>query len=225
MRTNIYIGITLIGVMINLGASAQKILSEGTLVYDVTVQTGAKEPQMADMFDGASTTILLKGSQSRTEMKSALGSTITMIDAKSGSGFVIKEYGNQKLLITMTQADWTDLFKKYNGISFTNTNESKSILGYKCQKAIGKMPDGSTFQVYYTTEISTENKDFDYQFKSLPGLALEYESSVGNLKVKYTASKISFDPVPAQKFDMQKASYRGYREMTYQESIKLKGSK
>ena len=67
----------------------------------------------------------------------------------------------------------------------------------------------------------TENKDYDYQFRSLPGLPLEYESSVGNLKVKYTASKITFDPVPVQKFSIPVS---GYRELTYQESISLKGN-
>ena len=200
---------------------AQKILSEGTIVYDITVQTGSKEPQLADMFDGVTTTIYLKGSQSRTEMISPLGSTITLQDAKNNTGVVLKEYGNQKLLIHMTRQDWEDLNKKYAGITFTPQNETKTIAGYTCQKAVAKLKDGSTFTVFYTKELVTENKDYDYQFKSLPGLPLEYESSVGNLKVKYTASKIAFDPVPVQKFSIPVS---GYRELTYQESTKLKGN-
>lgn len=200
---------------------AQKILSEGTIVYDITIQTGSKEPQLADMFDGAKTTIYLKGAQSRTEMVSPLGSTTTIFDAKNNSGAVLKEYGNQKLLIKMTKDDWTDLNNKYAGIVFTIDNETKEIAGYHCQKAHAKLKDGSTFTVYFTKELVTENKDYDYQFKNLPGLPLEYESSIGNLKVKYTASKITFDPIPMQKFALPTA---GYRQLTYDESKNLKGN-
>ena len=224
MNSKRILGLMAAGLLSTSFCYAQKILSEGTIVYDVTVQTGSKEPQLADMFDGASTTIYLKGSLCRVEMKSALGSTVTIQDEKNGNGFVLKEYGNQKLLISMTKSDWDDLNKKYQGIKFVTGKETKTVLGYKCQKATATLKDGSTFSVYYTSELTTENKEFDFQFRNLPGLALEYESSVGNLKVKYTASKISFDPVPVQKFNLDKAAYRGYRELTYAESIRLKSN-
>lgn len=200
---------------------AQKILSEGTIVYDITIQTGSKEPQLADMFDGAKTTIYLKGGQSRTEMVSPLGSTTTIFDVRSNSGVVLKEYGNQKLLIKMAREDWADLNSKYAGIAFTMENETKEIAGYKCQKAHAKLKDGSTFTVFFTKELMTENKDYDAQFKNLPGLPLEYESAIGNLKVKYTASKIVFDPIPMQKFTIPTT---GYRQLTYAESKNLKGN-
>lgn len=200
---------------------AQKILSEGTIVYDITIQTGSKEPQLADMFDGAKTTIYLKGGQSRTDMVSPLGSTTTIFDAKNSSGAVLKEYGNQKLLIKMTKEDWADLNSKYSGIVFNIENETKEIVGYQCQKAHAKLKDGSTFTVFFTKELVTENKDYDFQFKNLPGLPLEYESAIGTLKVKYTASKIAFDPIPMQKFAIPTA---GYRQLTYAESKNLKGN-
>lgn len=200
---------------------AQKVLSEGVIVYDITIQTGSKEPQLADMFDGAKTTIYLKGGQSRTEMVSPLGSTTTIFDARSNAGAVLKEYGNQKLLIKMTKEDWTDLNSKYSGIAFTLENETKEIAGYQCQKAHAKLKDGSSFTVFFTKDLATENKDYDFQFKNLPGLPLEYESVMGNLKVKYSASKIAFDPVPLQKFAIPTA---GYRQLTYAESKNLKGN-
>lgn len=210
-----------LAIILNNTIYAQKVLSEGTITYDITVQTGSKEPQLADMFDGVTTTIYLKGGQSRSEMITPLGSTITLQDTRNGTGAILKEYGNQKLLIKMTKADWAELNKKYAGIVFTPGNETKVIAGYKCQKAVAKLKDGSNFTVYYSTELMAENKDYDFQFKTLPGLALEYESSVGNLKVKYTASKISFDPVPAQKFAVPVS---GYRQLTYEESKNLKAN-
>ncbi len=49
-------------------------------------------------------------------------------------------------------------------------DEYKTIAGYKCQKAIGKLSDTSTFTVYFTKDLEPINKDFQYLNKNLPGL-------------------------------------------------------
>jgi GLPGLI family protein len=206
----------------SIGALAQKTLSEGTIFFDISVQTGDSKPQMADMFDGAQATLFLRGHLSRSELTSALGNTTTIYDHRAGSGVVLRDFGTQKLLIKMNKDNWADKNKKYEGIVFKQTGETKNIAGYKCEKAEALLKDGSRFTVFYTKEVVTENTDYDPQFKDLPGTALEYESVVGNLKIKYTASKISFDPVPMQKFEIPKT---GYREMTYEESTKKNSGK
>lgn len=196
---------------------AQKLLSEGTIQYDVSVQTGTNNPKMADVFDGATALVLIKGSHSRSELKSAIGSSVTIYDSRTGNGVVMREFGAQKLLIRMNRQNWTDRNKKYDGIVFSKTGETKKIAGYNCEQAIGKLADGSSFTVFYTTEIRVENRDYDAQFKNLPGVPLEFESTVSNIKVKYTASRVSFDPVPIQRFEIPTS---GYREMTYEEGMK-----
>ena len=217
MRNKIGLFSILFTLAISLGAMAQKTLSEGTIFFDISVQTGNSQPQMADMFDGAQATLFLRGSLSRSELNSVLGSTVTIYDHRTGNGVVLRDFGTQKLLIKMNRNNWVDKNKKYDGIIFKQTGETKNIAGYKCEKAEAQLKDGSSFTVFYTKELVTENTDYDPQFKDLPGTALEYESVVGNLKIKYTASKISFDPVPMQKFEIPKS---GYREMTYEESTK-----
>ena len=198
-------------------AWSQKKVSELTVIYDATITTGSDEPKMADAFDGATTTIYLKGNLSRSELSSALFSSTTIHDARTGAAVVLREVSGQKLLIRMTPENWIEKNRKYQGISFTNTNETKAIAGYTCEKAVASLSDGSTFTVYYTSEIIPENKEYDYQFKNLNGLPLEYELTQGKLKIKYTVSKINLNPVPASKFDIPKG---GYREMTYEKSKK-----
>ena len=196
---------------------AQKLLSEGTIQYEVTVQTGTNNPKMADVFDGATALVLIKGSHSRSELKSAIGSSVTIFDSRTGNGVVMREFGAQQLLIRMNRQNWTDRNKKYDGIVFTKTGETKKIAGYNCEQAIGKLADGSSFTVFYTTEIRVENRDYDAQFKNLPGVPLEFESTVSSIKVRYAASRVSFDPVPIQRFEIPTS---GYREMTYEEGMK-----
>jgi GLPGLI family protein len=148
-------------------------------------------------------------------MVSPLGTQSTVIDAAKNSIVILKEFGEQKYMINLTPEDWTDANKKYEGVVFSYDNETKTILGYLCKKAIGKLQDGTAFTVWYTTDLVPENRDFQYANKNLPGLALEYETILGSLKVTYTVSKINFNSVPASKFDLPKA---GFRVMTYAES-------
>ncbi len=202
-----------------LSASAQKRISEITLEYNAKVTTGNAEPKMADAFDGATTVIYLKGNLSRSEMSSALFSSTTIHDAKTGAAVVLREVSGQKLLIRMTSDDWQEKNSRYKGIVFINTGETKEIAGYKCLKAEAKMSDGSTFIVYYTPDIIPENKEYDYHFRDLNGLPLEYELTQRNLNIRYTVSKINMNPVPASRFDIPTS---GYRELTYQESKSLK---
>ena len=196
---------------------AQKTFSEATLVYNITVETGNKEPKMADMFDGATTTVYIKGTQSRSDMVSGLGSEATILDNKTGKGVILKDYSGQKLMITLSHEDWEKKNKKYEGIKFETTAEVAVIAGYNCKKAIAKLSDGSTFIVYYTPDLVSSNTDYNYQFKSLPGLAMQYEWDLAKKKFTYTLAKINFDNVPASKFDVPKT---GYRIMSYDETKK-----
>ena len=194
----------------------QKKISEATITYDIVINTNNKIPQAADLLDGATSVIYLKANSSRSEMTSSLGTQSTIIDGKSGKVTILKDYGEQKYMITMTPENWKASNKKYEGIAFTYENEFKTIAGYNCQKAIGRLADSSTFTVYFTKEIVPVNKDFQYLNKNLPGLAMQYEAIMGKLKVTYTVSGISFKIVPEAKFDLPKS---GYRIMTYEESL------
>jgi GLPGLI family protein len=200
-----------------INTNAQKTLSEGTLVYNMSVETGSAEPKMADMLDGATTTISIKGDQSRVELVSGLGREATIFNAATANGFILKDYSGQKLMITLTSKDWDANNKKYEGIEFENTGETSVISGFTCKKAIAKLKNGSSFTIYYTDDVNIQNKSYDAQFKTLPGLPVQYEMQAGKMKFKFTLASINFDAVPSSKFEMPKS---GYRVMTYQETKK-----
>lgn len=198
---------------------AQKTISEGTMVYDIVIQSGNKEPQMSDALDGGTITVLLKGGQSRSDMVSALGKETTIHDTKTGNAVILKEYSGQKLMITLTKENWETKNKSYSDIKFELTEETKTIAGYTCKKAVAVMPGGKSFVVYYATDLAVTNKEYNASFKNLPGLAMQYEYESGTMKYKYTLSKISFESIPASKFDFPKS---GYRVMTYEENQQMR---
>lgn len=218
MKKTIYILTAIISFAFSEQLTAQTMprkLTEATISYDIVINTSNSKPQAADLLDGATSVIYLKGNSSRSEMVSSLGTQATIIDGKTGNVAILKEYGEQKYMIRMTPDNWKQSNKKYEGITFTFFNEYKTVAGYNCQKAIGRLLDSTAFTVYFTKELVPVNKDFQYLNKNLPGLAMQYEATMGKMIVTYTVSNINFNPVPQAKLDMPKA---GYRVMTYEES-------
>ena len=214
--------IKLIGVasafLFSLPALAQKKLTEGSVLYDITITSNSEKPVNAEFLNGATNAVYIKPGKTRTEIVSSLGTQTTItnqIGAKKEIT-ILKEYGEQKFMINLTPEDWTEVNKKYEAVTFTYDNSTtKTIQGYAAKKAIGRLNDSATFIVWYTPDIIVDSKDFQYVNRSLPGLALEYETTLGKLKMTYTASKVSFAPVPVSKFELPKS---GFRVMSYKES-------
>ncbi len=211
------LGISLIGGYVE--SFAQKIISEGTIVYDVVIQTGNNKTEKGDALEGATTTIYLKGNNSRTDMVSPLGKEITIYNSKTDNAVILKEFSGQKLMITLTKDNWRLKSNMYSNTRFELTNEVKTIAGYNTRKAIGTMANGKKFVVYYAPDLVPANKAFDETFVNLPGLPIQYEIESGKMIFKYTISKISYDPVVVSKFDFPTS---GYRVMTYDENQNLK---
>jgi GLPGLI family protein len=196
-------------IVINAPLFAQKTISEGTISYNIQIQSKDKTNAVAD---SAISIIYLKGNLSRTEMKNSLGNEATILDTKTGNAVILKQYSGQKLMITLSKEDWNSKYSKYNGIVFQSTNETKKIAGYTCKKTTAQLKDGTSFIIYYTQEIIPFNKEYDPVFKSLPGLPVQYEFYTGALVFRYTLSSINFNTIPSAQFDIPKS---GYRVMTY----------
>ena len=199
-------------------ANAQRSIAEATIVYDMEIQNG-NSPQTGGALTGATTTIYLKGNNSRTDMTSTLGKEVTIFNSKTNNAVILKEFSGQKLMITLSKENWTTKHKMYSNIKFELTSETKIIAGYNTKKAIARMADGKTFEVFYTPELVPANKDYDPTFSTLPGLAIQYEIESGKMKFKYTLSKINYDAVQVSLFDFPTA---GYRVMTFEENQNLK---
>ena len=197
-------------------ARAQKRISELTLVYDysVTIEGGNKLEGVGN----AAHTIYIKGNKSRSEMTNALFSSTSIFDANTGFGVILREVSGQKLLIRMNPDNWLEQNRRYEGIVFKTTGETKIIAGYNCVRATGQTAAGAVVSVYYTRDLVPENKKYDPIFSNLDGLPLEYELTNGNVKIVYRFSKMSLNPVPASKFDIPSG---GYRELNYEESKRM----
>jgi GLPGLI family protein len=187
---------------------AQKMVTDGTVVYAVSVVKGKDQPGIADAFDGATLTVSLKGAMARTDLKSNLRNQTIFYNSKDGSAVILKESGNEKYMINLTTGQWQQYNKKFAGLTFKNTGETKIIEGLNCVKASGVLKDGSTLDVYYCPDLKPLASGYEYAFRDLPGLPLQYEISTGNIVVRYLATSVQSSPVNASRFDLPKSGYK-----------------
>jgi GLPGLI family protein len=188
---------------------AQKSMSEGSLQYKVIMNRSTEQGPVYSVF--------LKGGFCRTDLVSSAGTETTLHDPRTGEAAVLKDYSGQKLMIHFNKDNWNERSKKYDSVVFLKTAETKSILGYSCKKATATLKDNTLLTVYYTSELTPGNKEYDPMFKNLPGLPMEYELLKGNKSFAYTIFSINFDPVIASKFEWPTA---GYRVLSYEETRK-----
>ncbi len=195
---------------------SQKRVGDLSLVYNSVITNADDSSRKISSI----TAYYLKGNLSRAEVSSNLFSSVTIYDSKTGTGVLLKEVNGQKLLIRMNEENWSQKNRRFLNLNFIKTNESKVIAGYSCTRATASTSDGFDVTVFFTRELIPENKSYDASFKNLDGLPLEYELKKGPLHIKYSLASINLNPVPASKFDIPTS---GYRELTYEESLKMKG--
>jgi GLPGLI family protein len=220
MRKLLQIGGLLAGLVLGLATPllAQRTISDARISY--TVEMPQEQLQMEAMFAGSSMTQYMRGNQSRIDMNFNVVNYIYLLNAQDETVITLMDNHGDKYLIRTDKKGYEQDTKKYRNTKFTDQSETREIAGFKCRKAIGKMEDGSTFDVYYTLDLVPENKYYNRRFMNLKGIPLEFEivTKTGS-KMKVTATKVDLSPVPASVFDVP----RGYREITADELKKIRG--
>lgn len=189
-------------------AGAQKVLVEGVVEYKITVVNSGDVPGVADAFVGAGQTLQVKGYKARIDFKSSLRNQVTVYDAQAGGGFVLRQTGNDKFMITLDSKTWKLYNKRFDGTRYTITQEQKTIAGYATTKAVGKLPDGSEITVYFAPDLSLMARGYDLAFVDLPGLPMEYELKSGGVVLRYEATDVKQTMVSSSTFDMPKSGYK-----------------
>ena len=200
-------------------AYAQKVLTEGMLKYNISIESSNGEKQIAGSLNGATLSIYLTKDKSRSEMISTPGTESTVFDNRTGKGFILKEYSGQKLMITITAENWMQKNQVNTNLKFETQSGTFNIGNYTCKKAIAQSENGKIYTVYYDPSVVVVNKQYNNAFSQLAGLPIQYELSSGNLIFKYSLISTTMDATNTGKFDAPKA---GFRIMSYEENQQLK---
>ena len=193
----------LLFIFIKLNAQ-QRTVAECTINYTVVTDTSKANAALK----GTTKTVYIKGNDTRIDVFSTSFNQTIFYDKNSGNAVVLREIGNNKIMTKLSKTQWIDKNKKFEDAEINLIADTKNILGYECKKATIKAKDGSVVSVFYATAIAPSVKEFEYQFKNIPGLVLEYDVQEGTQTIKYIATKINLSPVSISKFDVPTNGYR-----------------
>lgn len=189
---------------------AQRVVADCAVTYAISSDDAAADKDVLESLKASTKTVYIKGYESRTDLVSPSFMQSLIYDKSKGTAVILREFGNNKFMTKLDNTRWAAENKKYEGMKISfNSQDTKTILGYECRKAVLQLKDGSAYSLYYTTTIIPSVREFEYQFKDIPGFVLEFESQETDSKViKYTATKINLNPVLASKFDIPVTGYR-----------------
>ena len=196
--------------LITLQISAQRVVADCTITYGISADDQLIDKDVLETLKSSTKTVYIRGNDCRMDLISPSFTQSLIFGKTTGSAVVLREIGSNKFMTKLDAKAWATENKKYEGMTVSiSTSEKKTILGYECKKATMKLLNGDVFTLYFATAIMPSVKEFEYQFKDIQGLVLEYESIESQTrKVRYTATKINLSPVQASRFDIPTTGYR-----------------
>ncbi len=188
-----------------------RTVAECAVTYSIAAEEdNTANKEVIESLKATTKTVYIKGNDSRTDLVSPTFKQSVLYNKSSGQAVILREFGSNKFMTRLDNPKWIAENKRYEGIVFSYSGtETKTILGYECKKAVMQLKDGSSYTLFYATNIVPSVKEFEYQFRDVPGFVLEYESQEAEgRKIKYTATKINLSPVQASRFDVPTSGYR-----------------
>lgn len=204
--------------------------NEGFVLYDMKIE--GLPPEQAAMVGDMENKVTFKNGKVLTEMTSMMFTNQTVID-ENGMVMLMEQMGN-KMAIKQTKDEMEKEAAKQKDKQadpkIEYINETKTIAGYECKKAIitivGKDKKEEKMEVWYSEKFANPNKEGRGKgqgfMKGLKGMPFEYAGGQGGMKFKMTAKEVSVDPVSDGKFNL---STDGYKLMTMDELKALQGGK
>jgi GLPGLI family protein len=188
--------------------TTQQKIQEGLIEFDITFLDLSPEMKQAEAMLPKKVDIYFKGENSRTEMPSGMGNTITIRNRKKKEFYVLMDMMGQKMAVKQTDAEMEIQRKKMaiSDISVEELDESKIIAGYKCKRAkLTFTLDGKTETVdcFYCPELSmVDQGNNNPAFSQIKGMMMEYSMSMGGIKAKISATKVSTQKVEDKMFEI-----------------------
>jgi len=191
------------------GYSQQRVVAECTVTYQISFEDSNLNKDVQLALQHSSKIVYIKGNDSRVDLNSPSLLQSVIYDKTNGSAVILREFGTNKFMTKLTSNEWRLANKQFDGMTIHFVNESKTILGYECKKAVLILKDSSVFNIYYASAIAPSVREFEYQFKDVPGFVLEFDvKEQGASIVRYKATKINLSPVQASKYDIPTSGYR-----------------
>lgn len=194
---------------------AQTKITEGVAVFDLEFPTEGMDEQYKAMMPTESK-IYFKGDKSRSEMEMSVMTMVSITDTKDKSMIMLMDVMGKKTAMKTDLSKSKEAEKSYK---VKVTDETKTIAGYKCVKAIVTDDEDTKFDVWFTREIEGSTSG-NMQFKDIDGFLMSYEMPVPNMEgnMRMECKSVKAEKVSDDKFTIP----AGYELKTQEELMKGK---
>ena len=203
-----YFLILMIAFTCRFAAAQQRVVAECTINYMLVADSTNNDKDLKEELKSTSKILYIKGNLSRVDLISNAFKQSVFFDKSQSEATILREIGDNKYISKLNKEAWLKLNQKFDDANVIKMDESKTILGFECKKAIIQLKDKSEYTVYYTLSIVPSVKEDEYQFVNVPGFVLEYSTSERGNSITYKAVKINLNPVPTHYFDIPASGYR-----------------
>ncbi len=168
-------------------------IHEGRIVYSIEYP---KDKEQSSLVTLLPETMELKFKEDNTVINIngffAIFSLIYISDHNTHTNYSLLRVMNQK---KMYKADTMEIpfgYEKMHNIQIKHTDDTLTICGYKCKKALAYCPEASDkpYELYYTNEIGIRNPNTNNPFRQLDGVLLGFQVRLSNISMNMKAIEI-----------------------------------
>lgn len=200
--------------LLYIAATAQKPLTEGVIVYKVTIESPAKGARVSGTY-----TCTIKDQQIKKEIKMNNGyQDVLLFNYGKKTAYSLQVKGDKKYAIQLKIDDFMKKQDKYRDFKLQDREgETKKIAGFTAKEATITYPDSTLADLYYTPDwYPTQSIIFEH----LPGievlpLEFTYDSKKGAMH--FLAESVMSKPVENSTFhipsDFKIISYDEYLQL------------
>jgi len=200
---------------------------EGHIKYDLEINMDPDDPSaemMSTMMEGSTLDIYFQNQNSRSEIQMGkMMKMVVVVEAESGNTLTLMSglFGKKAIQANINDDDLGNKDEELD-YEIKLVNETKTIIGYTCKKAIlTNKQDGTEMTAWYTDEFNVYKKGINFMQEQIPGAPLEFEMDMNGLGLKVTATNIEKSLSSKGLFDLSGAN--GYDITSLDELNKMGG--
>lgn len=178
---------------------------EGVITYKISYPDNKFTESQLAMFPKVMT-ITIKGDKAKSEIQTPMGAQIEITNYTDKTKVGLINMMGQKYAIQQTSEEIQQDMKDDPQGQVQLTEETKTIAGYTCKKAVVTVDDDgtkTTYEVWFNNEFGAMNSNFDNPlYKDINGVLLEFTMVTPQFSMEFSAISVEKKSVSGKEFEI-----------------------
>jgi len=198
-------------------------ISEATIDYEITFPYIETDGLTATFLPNKMT-MSIKDDQYSTRIKTYGGifKSSNIVDTEKRQFTQMLKIFKKKVTCDYNEIDMRNFKGEFQDFTLIPSNETETIAGFECKKAIGVFHDLETpdIVIYYTDQFTIKDPNWCNPFSEIDGVMMAYEIEQFETRARIVATNVTVDGVTKEELNKDE----GYTEVNY-ESMKIEFEK